>query len=403
MLAASPLVMGFSCLAWSLALGWIGKGIAALRGMATLPDLTRLDPQSLPALDAGSHPHLTVIVPACNEEQSIQATLRSLLASRGIRLQIIAVDDRSTDRTGALMEEVAAEVQCAGSPHTLQVLRNRELPAGWLGKPHAMHLAAQLATAPWLLFTDADVLFAPGAIALGLRQAIASNADHLVVAPTLIRKSRAEAVMEANLQAPLCWAVRLWKVSDPHARDFMGVGGFNLIRTAAYARVGGFAALRMEVIEDMGLGWKIKQAGCRSCMVLGLGLVSIRWIVGPFGVVRNIEKNAFAATRYRLFPAIFLSLGLALQIVAPLVAIALGGWALAAGLLTYFGIAMTMHANRRLNGLSPLCAVFFAPASAIIWYALVRSIVLTLLRGGVRWRGTLYPLAELRRNAARWW
>jgi len=399
----SPAVLAITGLSWILALGWLKAAVGALRGMKTLPDLTQLDPNTLPELDLGTAPHMTVVVPACNEQEAIQATLRSLLGSNGIRLQIVAVDDRSTDRTGALMEQVAAEAQRSGSPHTLQVIRNRALPDGWLGKPHAMHLAAQQARAPWLLFTDADLFFAPQALALALRHVLAEQADHLVLIPTLIRKGIGEAAMIANLQAPLAWAIRLWKVRDPRARDFMGVGGFNLIRAATYQQVGGFAALKMEVIEDMGLGARVKQVGCRSRVALGPHLVSIHWIVGLLGIVSNIEKNAFAAVRYRLIPAFFMCLALAIQVLAPLAVLFLGVWAWPSGVLTYAGIALMIRANRGLNGVSPWAALLFAPCSAIIWYAVVRSVVLTLVRGGVAWRGTLYPLAQLRREAAPWW
>ena len=392
----------FTALAWSLAIAWLWKAVTALRGMATLPDLTRLDPDTLPELETGAEPHLSVILTACNEETAIQATLRAVLASTGIRLEIIAVDDRSADRTGALMEEVAAEAAQQSSPHHLRVIRNHKLPAGWLGKPYALHLAAQHAKAPWLLFTDADVIFAPQALGMALRHAIAVQADHLTVTPTLIRKSLGEAVMQATLQAPLPWFVRLWKVADPRTRDFLGVGGFNMIRSEAYSRLGGFASLRMEVIEDMSLGYMAKRAGYKSCVALGPGLVSIYWIKGLFGIAANTEKNGFAACGFSLPIAAAAFLAQVALIVVPLAAIFLGGWALTAGLLTYAGIALAMRANRGINGISPLTAVLFAPAAAIVSYAFVRSVTLTLVRNGVRWRGTHYPLGELRRNAIRW-
>ncbi len=374
----------------------------ALRGMPHLPDLTRIDATALPPLPAGKGPHLTVVVPACNEEKSIQATLRSLLASTGLRLEIIAVDDRSTDRTGVLMDQVAAEAVACEGLHCLQVIHNSELPAGWLGKPHALHLAAQQAVAPWLLFTDGDMLFAPQALELALRQAIAGQADHLVLVPSLIRKSIGEAAMQATIQALVQWSVRLWKVSDPDTKDFFGVGGFNLVRTEAFNHLGGFAALRMEVVEDLSIGWMVKHAGYRSCVTVGPDLVRVRWIRGASGIVANVEKNGFAAFRYRLVPSLLALLGVAVQVVLPLAAIVAGGWALPAGLLTYASIALAFHANRRLNGVSPALAVLFAPSAAIAGFGFLRSVVLTLARDGVTWRGTHYPLDDLRRNAAPW-
>lgn len=388
----------FLFLNWLLALGWLGQALAALRGVPTLPDLTRPDTVLL-SLSSSNLPDLAVIVPACNEEAAIQATLCSLLASTGLRLEIIAVDDRSTDRTGALMDGVAAEAQAAGGPHKLAVIHNRELPAGWLGKPHALHLGVEQATAPWLLFTDGDVVFHPHALELGLRYALAQKADHVVLLLTIVLRTTGEAAMLAAMSVLSQWKIRLWKVADPHARDFFGAGGFNLVRREVFERLGGFDDLRMEVLEDLRLGFKVKRAGYLQRVVLGPGLARIRWLDGALGVVQLTEKNGFAIYRYRIAVALLACLGLAISVVFPLAALAFGGWTTAAGLLTYASIALAYFANRRITLVSPWLAVFFAPASAIVLFAVLRSIVLTLLRNGVEWRGTRYSLDELRRNA----
>lgn len=386
---------------WTLALCWLWQALTALRGMPLLPDLTCLKDAELPALPEGEGPHISVIVPACNEEDAIEATLRSLLASTGVRLEIVAVEDRSTDATGRLMDDLAAEAG-GGGPHRLQVVHVRELPAGWLGKPHALARGAEQATAPWLLFTDADVSFAPRALELALRKAIAENANQFALMLTLIRHSAGEAAMQATAQALAQWTLRLWKVSDPEARDFFGAGGFNLVRTDMFHRVGGMTALRMEVVEDLSLAWMVKRAGGRSILALGPGLATIRWIRGTFGIVDNMEKNGLAIFRYRTWLAVAACVGLALQATVPLAAMAAGGWSTVAGLLTYVGIALTFHANRKMNQVPAVAAVLFAPAAAIIGYGFLRSVVLTHWRDGVTWRGTHYPLSELRRNAVRW-
>ena len=393
----------FTILYWLLALGWLRLAIGALRGMPTLPDLTRLDTAALPELPADEAPHLTVIVPACNEEESIKATLRSLLGSTGLRMEVIAVDDRSTDQTGKLMDEVAAEATASGGANRLRVMHVTELPACWLGKPHALALATQRARAPWLLFTDGDVIFHPQALELSLRYALSSHADHLVLLPTLILKTAGEAAMVAAFSVMGQWSIRPWKVADPRARDFAGLGGFNLVRREVYARLGGFEALRMEVVDDMRLGWLVKRAGYAQRVAIGPGLIRIRWLQGVFGVVNLLEKNAFAVFRYRVGLTLLACLGLAATMVWPLAAMGAGGWALAAGLLTYASVALAYGANCRATQVSPWYAVFFAPAIAIVFFATLRSMVLALLRNGVEWRGTRYPLAELRRHAGRGW
>ena len=394
----------FIGLSWTLALAWVWQAIAALRGIPKLHDLTQIDPDSLPPLTSSKGPHLSVIVPARNEQSAIEATLRSLTASIGIRLQILCVDDRSTDSTGERMDKIAADVSSVPGPHSLDVLHIDKLPAGWLGKPHAMALAARQATAPWLLFTDGDVVFHPQALELALRKALATNADNLTLVPSMILQSPGERAMLATMQVLAQWTIRLWKIADPKARDFIGVGGFNLVHRNAYNQIGGFESLRMEVLDDMRFGWNVKRAGLSQQVVLGPGLACIRWIHGAGAVIRLLEKNGFAVYRFRVGVHLMACLGLVVQAVLPIAAIAAGGWAMIGGLTTYAAFFFVYFANRRVTNVSSFYAVFFAPATAIVAYALFRSMILTLVRDGVDWRGTRYALSELRRNAGpMWW
>jgi glycosyltransferase involved in cell wall biosynthesis len=390
----------FISVSWLLALAWLWQAVTALRGMPTLPDLTRRG-AVLPPLPEAEGPDCTVIVPACNEENSIQATLRSLLASTGVRLQIIAVNDRSTDRTGALMEAVTREAK--GTPHELSVIHIQTLPADWLGKPHAMDMAAKEAKAPWLLFTDGDVIFEPQALHLALHETMARKTDHLVLVPTLIFKSMSERAMLAAMQTLSQWTVRMWKVADPSSRDFIGVGGFNLIRRDVYTKVGGFEALRMEVLDDLRLGWLVKRAGYAQRVAVGCDLVRIRWLQSALAVVHLVEKNGFSVYRFRVGLFLLACLGLAFLAVWPLAALAAGGWALGAGITTYLAIALVYAANQRVTQASAWLAVFFAPATAVVLYAFVRSMVLALYRNGIEWRGTHYSLDELRQHAGTGW
>jgi hypothetical protein len=266
-----------------------------------------------------------------------------------------------------------------------------------------MATGAQQAKSPWLLFTDGDVIFEPPVLELALRHAQAEKADHLVLVPTVILETFVEAAMLGAINVLGGWTIRLWKVADPHARDSIGVGGFNLIRREVYGSLGSFEATRMEVVEDVRRGWLVKHGGYRQRIAVGPHLVRIRWWQGALGVVHVAEKNAFAVYRYSVALTLLASLGLAVQIVWPILAIAAGGWAFVAGVLTYVSIALTYQASRRVTLVSAWLAVFFAPATAVVLYALLRSMVLALVRDGVDWRGTRYPLEELRRNAKRLW
>ncbi len=389
---------------WLLALGWLWQLVQWVRNSPRLTDLTQLPIEQLVPLpvDLASIPDLTVIVPACNEEDCIEATLRSLLASRGIRLQIIAVDDRSTDRTGAIMERVGIEASQQAA-HTLQVVRVRELPHGWLGKPHALAMAAEAAQSDWILFTDGDVLFAPEALALALRNALAEQADHLVLMPHWIVASHGEAAMHGAMHALTTWTFHPWRVADPSARDFIGVGAFNLVRRSTYEALGGFAALRMEVIEDLRFGWKLKRAGYRQRFALGAGLASVRWSHGAWGVVRNLEKNLFALYRYGIGLTLLSCLGLAIQIVFPIVAIWTGGWSRIAAIVLYACVAGIYIVSRKVTRVSAMYVLVYPLAVSLFLFAMLRSMTLALLRGGVVWRGTLYPLKDLRDHAGKMW
>ncbi len=387
--------------AWLLALLWLYKATRALFGMRGVPDLNELDLRMVPALSAGSEPDLTVIVPACNEEQSIAGTLASLLAQQGIRLQIVAVDDRSTDQTGARMEAICARVP-KDSRHSLEVIRNRELPAGWLGKPHAVSLGVARAAAPWILLTDADMHFAPHCLARAVCLAKARGADHFVLLPTLICPSWAERAALAVFQVLTQWSMRLWKVEDKKARDFLGVGGFNMIRTETLQAIGGMEAVRLEVVEDVSIGWLVKRHGFQSLVAVGPGQTSIRWFQGALGLIANVEKNGFAAFRFSLPLVLIFAAAMCLQIALPIAALCLGWPGVAAAVAMHLGVAIGYRANRKVNGISTAFALLYTPALGLLCWGFLRSTFLTLSRGGVSWRGTFYSLPELKRGMVPW-
>ena len=395
----------FSVSVWLLAAGWLWQFISWIRHAGELADLTRIPSPSLPILNEDST-QLTVVVPACNEEEAISSTLHSLMASEGIRLLIVAVDDRSTDSTGAIMDDVASQFGQGNSRHSLQVVHISELPQGWLGKPHALATGARLGMengADWLLFTDGDVDFAPEALQLALRYAQSEGADHLVLMPDWTMKSHGEAAMLGALHVLSVWRLKLWRVADPEAQDFLGVGAFNLIRREVYESLGGFEALRMEVLEDLRFGWMLKRAGYRQRVVLGPGLAAVRWSVGAMGVVRNLEKNLFALYRYKIAITILACLGLVLQIVWPIAALAVGGWTRLGGVVIYLAIAGLYVVTRKVTRVPAGYMVAYPLAAVVFLYAMLRSMTLALMRGGVVWRGTLYSLRELRAHAGRFW
>jgi len=378
-----------------LALIWADRLRDGYTGMRTMDELSgpRWD---LNPLVNGRIPRLSIIVPARNEEPNIEQALTSLLSLDYSDYEVIAIDDRSTDRTGELMERVAAAQ--TPSPR-LRVAHISELPAGWLGKPHAMWLAAQQSDADWLLFTDADVVFRPDSIRRAVAYAETSGADHLVLFPTYRTERWSENVMLAGFALPFLFGHRPWKVADPDAMDFMGLGPFNMIRRTAYETIGTFRALRMEVIEDMKLGKLVKQHRLPQRNAFGRDLLSWHWGTGALGIARNLSKNFFALMNFNYAKAIGACLALAFLCLMPCIGIWLApGWAKVGYAIALLCIAAIYAGMSRVGPVSAYMFLLLPFSTLLILYAMLRSMAHVLRHGGVVWRGTRYPLEELKRG-----
>jgi len=378
--------------AWLIALAWLWKAATAARGMPTIPNL--LEPEF--DREPEGQPSLTVIVPARNEAAALPSSLRSLLAQDYANLKIIAVNDRSTDATGTILDVLASD-----HPAKLRVLHITELPQGWLGKTHAMALAARHAVAThrpdYLLFTDADVHFAPDALRRSLVSAVETSADHFVTFPTPEVKTAGEGMLLGYLGVMGLWATRPWKAADPQARDFVGIGAFNLLRTGAYEKLGGFDALRMEILEDLMLAQRVKRAALKQRVAMAPGMVTVHWAAGARGVVNVMTKNLFAVFRFRLSLALAACVGIALLCLGPFVFLASAATRLPA-LVALASIAMLYAVSRRSSLIAVRYCLLFPAAAVLFLWSVARSTATTLNDGGVTWRGTFYPLAELRRG-----
>jgi len=190
-----------------------------------------------------------------------------------------------------------------------------------------------------------------------------------------------------------------WQIADPRSKAYVGVGAFNLVRAAAYRRAGGHAALPMDVLDDVKLGKRLKEAGGRQACGFGEGMVRVRWAVGARGVIRGLDKNAFAVFGFRPGPVV-VSIGMVLLLVVwPGAGLFVGPWGarlLCAGTLA--SMAWIVRMIPPAPGVSPLYGLCFPAAALLFAYAILRSMVGAYRRGGVVWRGTLYPLADLRRG-----
>lgn len=373
-----------------LALIWLSRVWDSARGIPTIADI------SLPEWDRKPGPanRLAIVVPACNEEESIEQALQSLIALDYDNYEVIAVNDRSTDRTAEIMDRVAAD-----SGGRLQIVHITELPTGWMGKVHAMWMAARQSDSEWILFTDADVMFRPDCLRRAIAYAEAESADHVVLFPRIIMKSVGEKMMIAFFQLLFVFGHRPWKVADPKAKDHMGVGAFNMVRRSAYEAVGTYAALRFEVVDDMKLGKIMKNGGFRQRVVFGNDLIEIRWARGARGVVRNLTKNFFAVMSFQAWRSLGACVGMVILNLLPFWGVPFApGWtripyavALGSMFLLYAGVWRKVEIEPWYFLLHPVSTLLFI-------YTMLRSTFITLHKGGVEWRGTFYPLEELRKG-----
>lgn len=375
-----------------LAIVWFSRIVDAAFGMRKVVDVAKPEWDREPK----QHSRVSIIVPARNEEADIEQSLTSLLSLEYDNYEVIAINDRSTDRTGEIMRRVVGN---GPARRILRIIEVTELPPRWLGKTHAMWTAAQQATGEWLLFTDADVTFKPDSLRRVLAYAEDERADHVVLFPRILTKEPGERMMVAFFQTLFVFGHRPWKTADPNAADHMGVGAFNLVRRSVYQSVGTYERLRLEVLDDMKLGKVVKNAGFRQRNVFGDDLVALHWAKGAMGMVRNLTKNFFAVLSFQWWRVLASCFGLAFLNLLPFAGIWFAhGWPrlpYAVALLSMFGIYVGMSRRSPI----PPYYIFLHPISTSLFlYILLRSMFVTLRHSGVVWRGTKYPLEELRRG-----
>ena len=398
-----------ACAALLLAAAWAVFGILFLRGARQLRHLADEIEREPPAGaasaadasgGAGAVPSLAVVVTARNEAASIEATVRSLMRQRHPALHIVVVDDRSMDETPSILGRLAAE-----GDRRIEVLRIESLPEGWLGKCHACHVGARRARGEWLLFMDGDVtLLRDDLLARTLRLAERRGIDHLPILPDMRPVDLLQGALLANFEQGLLFYGRFWEMERDLPRGGSGVGAFNLMRRAAYDRVGGHGLLRLEVADDYKLGMLLKESGARQRLWSGLGVITCPWLRGVRAMIRGLEKNFFAGVGFSLATIAWQTAGVALLQFGPLaLALSGGAWWWALPWIVQQGVllAALRAESERLGHPAPALWLLYPIAVPLILLAFWNSAFRTLAQGGIRWRGTFYPLATLRAGVVR--
>jgi glycosyltransferase involved in cell wall biosynthesis len=356
--------------------------------MARLPWLSDVTP-----VDGDSAPLVSVIFAARDEVEKLPAAIETLLAQDYPRFEIVAVNDRSTDRTSAILHEFER------SSRNLMVTDIAALPPGWLGKPHALVAGSEKSRGDWLVFTDADVHFAPDVLRRAIALAAERRWDHLTLLTSVEMRGFWETAAISYFGLGFVFGNEPWLASNPRSARYVGVGAFQLVRRAAYEKCGGHARLRMDVIEDMKLGKLMKMAGFRSGVAVAQDMIRVRWHSGVRNVIRGVTKNMFAAVHYNLFFAVAAMMLSVTMSILPFFGLAFAsGWArVFAGIAA--GAAVLIHAAMIWStDASPLYGLTHPLGALLFCWMIGRSAIATLWRGGVVWRDTFYPLEELRKG-----
>lgn len=376
---------------WLALFAALAMTVLFVNGVRGALSLRRL--HEVPPVPDAEAPPASVVIAARNEERNVEQALASVLAQRYGPLEVVVVDDRSTDATGAILDRMAAE-----NPR-LRVVHVAELPPGWLGKNHALHVGAGVARGEYLLFTDADVVMEPDTLARAVGFMRETGIDHVAAGPRVDLPSLPLRVFVVLFTLFFSIAFRPWKVRDPRSPAHIGVGAFNLVRTEAYRAAGGHRPIRMRPDDDLKLGKLMKKHGFRQDFLVGTESLRVEWYRTFGELVRGLMKNGFAGVDYRLSTVVAATVAQLLVFVLPWVAVWIAGGA--AQLLFAYAVLLMlgMYAGAaRTQGVNPLLGVFFPVATLAFLYIVWRAAVVTLARGGIDWRGTHYPLDELRAN-----
>lgn len=366
----------------------LGLSVEAIWGLHRLVRLTEC-----PAGESVPTPQVSIVVAARDEQRNIETGVRSMLSQQYSRLEVVVVDDRSTDQTGSILDRIAA------TEPRLTVVHLTDLPRGWLGKNHALQCGADRGSSEWILFADADIQMGPDTVGRAVRYAEANGVDHLAVAPDIIMPGPLLSAFVVHFLYSFLAFTKPWKAKDPKSWFFVGVGAFNLVRRTAYQGVDGHRRIALRPDDDLKLGKILKRAGWRQDALLGFRMVSVEWYHSLGEMIRGFEKNMFAGIDYSI--ALSLAGGLIQLIngVLPPVALLLTRGPTQALFAVQVVIAIgTYYRLAREARMSGVVALLYPVVVLLFVYIMWRTMILNLVHGGLQWRGTFYSLKQLKAN-----
>lgn len=343
--------------------------------------------------ESSSLPKLSIIFSALNEEKDIKNALTSLLNLNYPDFEIIAINDRSTDNTPHILDDLQNKY-----PHRLRVFHVQTLPPGWFGKNHALSFGSEHARGEWLLFTDADVLMKNDLLIQAMNYVIKNKIDHLTIAEKHLTNCFWLQVFYLGKYVTYNMAFKPWRASFPWSKTSIGHGAFNLVKKSSYVESGGHAAIALECLDDLALGQIIKKKGFKQDTINGYDFIERNWYQSLPDLIHGLQKNGFAFYRYRLLPAMRdIFFAMTFYIWPFFGAVFLSGLLQKINILNIlFTLLLFLYIAKQFK-IKKYYALFYPAAIAILIFAMINSIIATLKNKGVIWRGTLYSLEQLKK------
>ena len=342
---------------------------------------------------SGPWPLVSIVVAVRNEERHLQAAITSLLHLNYPHYELIVVDDRSEDATPAILERLAGDFPQVKS------LRIDVLPTGWLGKNHALWQGSCCARGELLLFTDGDIIMEETVLTRAVTRMQSEGLDHLALTPRMTMPGTILPILGLTFIFFFGLFTRPWRAADPQSSCHIGIGAFNLLRSSTYHAVGGHETIALRPDDDLKLGKIIKKGGFRQNVAYAPEFLAVEWYASFAEAVRGLEKNAFAGCDYRVGMVVG---GVVVQLVFGLwpylALLATEGVTRGVNLLIVLILTALLMRGATLHGERRRFAWGFPLGLCLFSWILLRTMILNLYQGGIVWRGTFYPLDQLRRN-----
>lgn len=365
---------------------WVGVTLLLLINTRKIGFMKALSPELAEA------PAIAVIIAVKDEEAEVEEALQSVCRLQYPNFRVIVVNDRSTDGTAAILQRMAA------NDPRITVITIDELPAGWLGKNHALYKGYCASAEEWLLFTDADVKFAPYALQKAMNYVQQKNLDHLTALAEITSPSPLFVSVMNVFALMLDIKLKPWTIADPNSSSSMGVGAFNLVKRTAYEKAGTHVMISLRPDDDLKLGERIKRAGGRQDLLYGEKEISLAWYTSLSAFVNGLMKNMYSVYNYQPMLAIGTALVTFLILALPVPLLLIAGTPYPWLALVIVASQLTLMLGKKGIHAKWWHALMIPFAGLVMVYIIIKSTILTERQGGIYWRNSFYSLRELRKQ-----